>query len=95
MCIRDSLATMLVVITTDAKIDSAGLDQALRAATSASFDRLDSDGCMSTNDQVTVLASGASDVVPEAGEFAAALSAVCDSLAAQLQACLLYTSRCV
>lgn len=80
------LATMLVVITTDAKIDSAGLDQALRAATSASFDRLDSDGCMSTNDQVTVLASGASDVVPEAGEFAAALSAVCDSLAAQLQA---------
>ena len=80
------LATMLVVITTDAKIDSAGLDQALRAATSASFDRLDSDGCMSTNDQVTVLASGASDVVPEAGEFATALSAVCDSLAAQLQA---------
>ncbi len=80
------LATMLVVITTDAKIDSAGLDQALRAATSASFDRLDSDGCMSTNDQVTVLASGASDVGPEAGEFATALSAVCDSLAAQLQA---------
>ena len=80
------LATMLVVITTDAKIDSAGLDLALRGATSASFDRLDSDGCMSTNDQVTVLASGASDVVPEAGEFATALSAVCDSLAAQLQA---------
>ena len=80
------LATMLVVITTDAKIDSTGLDQALRAATSASFDRLDSDGCMSTNDQVTVLASGASGVAPEAGEFAAALAAVCDSLAAQLQA---------
>ncbi len=80
------LATMLVVITTDAKIDSAGLDQALRSATSASFDRLDSDGCMSTNDQVTVLASGASGVVPDAGEFASALAAVCDSLAAQLQA---------
>ena len=80
------LATMLVVITTDAKIDSAGLDQALRAATSASYDGLDSEGCMTPTDQVTVLASGASDVVPEAGEFATALSAVCDSLAAQLQA---------
>jgi glutamate N-acetyltransferase/amino-acid N-acetyltransferase len=80
------LATMLVVITTDAKIDSKGLDTALRAATSASFDRLDSDGCMSTNDQVTLLASGASGVAPDSGEFAAALAAVCDSLAAQLQA---------
>lgn len=80
------LATMLVVITTDAKIDSEHLDRALRGATSASFDRLDSDGCMSTNDQVTVLASGASGVVPDLGEFESALAAVCDSLAAQLQA---------
>ena len=80
------LATMLVVITTDAKIDSAGLDLALRGATSTSFDRLDSDGCMSTNDQVTVLASGASDVVPDTGEFASALAEICDSLAGQLQA---------
>ncbi|GAA2838413.1 glutamate N-acetyltransferase [Leucobacter komagatae] len=80
------LATMLVVITTDAKLDSAALDAALRRATGVSFDRLDSDGCMSTNDQVTLLASGASGVTPDENEFAAALAGVCDSLAAQLQA---------
>ena len=80
------LATMLVVITTDAKLDAEALDAALRRATGVSFDRLDSDGCMSTNDQVTLLASGASDVTPDATEFAAALAGVCDSLAAQLQA---------
>lgn len=80
------LATMLVVITTDARLDDAALHRSLRAATSASFDRLDSDGCMSTNDQVTLLASGASGVAPEEADFAAALAAVCDSLAAQLQA---------
>lgn len=80
------LATMLVVITTDAKIDDAAADRALRGATGTSFDRLDSDGCMSTNDQVTLLVSGASGVVPDEGEFAAALAAVCDELAAKLQA---------
>lgn len=80
------LATMLVVITTDAKISSEDLDRALRSATSSSFDRLDSDGCMSTNDQVTLLASGASGVEPELSEFTSALASVCDSLAAQLQA---------
>lgn len=80
------LATMLVVITTDALLDSEVLDRALRRATEVSFDRLDSDGCMSTNDQVTLLSSGASGVTPEEAEFAAALAGVCDSLAAQLQA---------
>jgi len=80
------LATMLVVITTDALLDDAALDRALRRATAASFDRLDSDGCMSTNDQVTLLASGASGVAPDENEFAVALASVCDSLAAQLQA---------
>jgi glutamate N-acetyltransferase/amino-acid N-acetyltransferase len=79
------LATMLVVITTDADIDSAGLDSALRAATRVTFDRLDSDGCMSTNDQVTLLASGASGVVPDPSEFAEAIRRVCADLAAQLQ----------
>lgn len=79
------LATMLVVITTDAKLDSEALDRALRRSTAVSFDRLDSDGCMSTNDQVTLLASGASDVTPDEAEFTAALASVCDSLAAQLQ----------
>ncbi|QZY52542.1 bifunctional glutamate N-acetyltransferase/amino-acid acetyltransferase ArgJ [Leucobacter tenebrionis] len=80
------LATMLVVITTDALLDDETLDRALRRATGASFDRLDSDGCMSTNDQVTLLASGASGVTPDEGAFGDALAAVCDSLAAQLQA---------
>ncbi|WP_449283594.1 bifunctional glutamate N-acetyltransferase/amino-acid acetyltransferase ArgJ [Leucobacter sp.] len=80
------LATMLVVITTDARLDDAALDRALRRATAVSFDRLDSDGCMSTNDQVTLLASGASGVTPSEDEFAQALAGVCDSLAAQLQA---------
>lgn len=80
------LATMLVVITTDADLSSAQLDQALRAATATTFDRLDSDGCMSTNDQVTLMASGASGVTPELDVFTEALTAVCDSLAAQLQA---------
>lgn len=80
------LATMLVVITTDARLDDAALDRALRRATAVSFDRLDSDGCMSTNDQVTLLASGASGVAPSEDAFAAALAGVCDALAGQLQA---------
>ncbi len=80
------LATMLVVITTDAQIDDATADRALRAATAVSFDRLDSDGCMSTNDQVTLLASGATEVAVDESEFVTALTEVCDSLAQQLQA---------
>ncbi len=80
------LATMLVVITTDANLPSVALDTALRAATRVSFDRLDSDGCMSTNDQVSLLASGASGVVPSLDEFTAVLTAVCSDLAEQLQA---------
>ncbi|PTW90432.1 glutamate N-acetyltransferase [Microbacteriaceae bacterium MWH-Ta3] len=80
------LATMLVVLTTDANVSAADLDSALRAATSHSFDRLDSDGCMSTNDQVTLLASGASGVVPDLAEFAALLRDACQDLARQLQA---------
>lgn len=80
------LATMLVVITTDAVLDSAALDAALRASTRVTFDRLDSDGCMSTNDQVTLMASGASGIVPDAAEFTAALTAVCSELALKLQA---------
>ena len=54
------LATMLAVITTDASVAPATLDAALRAATARTFDRLDSDGCMSTNDTVIAMASGAS-----------------------------------
>src|SRR3546814_14745935 len=51
-----ALATMLVVITTDAVVPAGDLDSALRASTRVSFDRLDSDGCQSTNDTVTVMA---------------------------------------
>ncbi|MET3768450.1 glutamate N-acetyltransferase/amino-acid N-acetyltransferase [Marisediminicola sp. UYEF4] len=80
------LATMLVVLTTDADVPASDLDAALRAATRVSFDRLDSDGCMSTNDQVTLLASGASGIVPGVAEFRAAVTAICLDLALQLQA---------
>jgi len=79
------LATMLVVITTDAVLDAAQADAALRAATGRTFDRIDSDGCMSTNDQVTLMVSGASGVTPDPGEFAAALTEVSRDLAKQLQ----------
>jgi glutamate N-acetyltransferase/amino-acid N-acetyltransferase len=78
------LATMLVVLTTDADLDAAVLDKALRAATRTTFDRIDSDGCMSTNDTVLLLASGASGAVPEYGDFAEAVRTVCDDLARQL-----------
>ena len=78
------LATMLVVITTDAIVDKPFLDSALRSATRVSFDRLDSDGCMSTNDQVTLMASGASGVRADEGEFVALLTQVCKQLALKL-----------
>jgi len=79
-----ALATMLCVITTDAVLDSATADATLRAATAVTFDRIDADGCMSTNDTVLLLASGASGVAPDAGTFAAALTDVCADLARQL-----------
>ena len=79
------LATMLVVLTTDADLPPEALDAALRAATRVTFDRLDSDGCMSTNDQVTLMASGASGVVPDLADFTAAVTDMCRDLALQLQ----------
>ncbi|WP_326691893.1 MULTISPECIES: bifunctional glutamate N-acetyltransferase/amino-acid acetyltransferase ArgJ [unclassified Streptomyces] len=78
------LATMLVVLTTDGDLAAAELDAALRAASRTTFDRIDSDGCMSTNDTVLLLASGASEVRPEQAEFAEAVRAVCDDLGQQL-----------
>ena len=80
------LATMLVVLTTDAKVDSATADRALRASTRVTFDRLDSDGCMSTNDTVTLLANGASGITPTEEDFTEALTRVCGDLAMQLLA---------
>ena len=78
------LATMLVVITTDADLEAHELDAALRAAARVSFDRLDSDGCMSTNDQVTLMASGASGVRPDLADFGALLADLCKELALKL-----------
>ena len=80
------LATMLVVITTDAVVNSEDLDAALRGATRTTFDRLDSDGCMSTNDTVVIMASGASEVTPDANEFADLLADLSHELAMKLLA---------
>ncbi|WP_067697570.1 bifunctional glutamate N-acetyltransferase/amino-acid acetyltransferase ArgJ [Nocardia jejuensis] len=79
-----SLATMLVVLTTDAVATPAQLDTALRNATRMTFDRLDVDGSCSTNDTVLLLANGASEVAPTQDELNAAVLAVCDDLAEQL-----------
>lgn len=79
-----ALATMLVVVTTDAVIDADLAESALRVATSLTFDRIDSDGCMSTNDTVLLLASGASGVAPDPASFTDALTEVCADLARQL-----------
>jgi glutamate N-acetyltransferase / amino-acid N-acetyltransferase len=84
--IAPSMATMLTVLTTDAVVDSPVLDAALRAAVRVSFDRLDVDGSMSTNDTVLVLSSGASGVAADPGDFTAALTLVCRDLARQMQA---------
>ncbi|WP_208823875.1 bifunctional glutamate N-acetyltransferase/amino-acid acetyltransferase ArgJ [Pseudonocardia alni] len=84
--ISPSMATMLSVVTTDAVLDRATLDAALREAVRYSFDRLDVDGSMSTNDTVLVLASGASGVEADPAVFTAALTRVCRDLAEQMQA---------
>ncbi|MEU4399711.1 bifunctional glutamate N-acetyltransferase/amino-acid acetyltransferase ArgJ [Micromonospora orduensis] len=78
------MATMLCVLTTDAVAGPATLDDALRAATRVTFDRVDSDGCMSTNDTVLLLSSGASGIEPTPAELAAAVTAACHDLAQQL-----------
>ena len=80
------LATMLCVLTTDAVVSAGDADAALRAATGRTFDRVDSDGCMSTNDSVVLLSSGASGVRADQDALAAALTEVCASLARQLVA---------
>jgi glutamate N-acetyltransferase/amino-acid N-acetyltransferase len=82
--IAPALATMLVVVTTDADITPEQANAALRAATNVTFDRIDSDGCMSTNDTVLLMASGASGVTPDFAEFAAALTEVCWDLSRQI-----------
>jgi len=78
------LATMLAVVTTDADVEPDVLDRVLRAATARTFDRVDSDGCMSTNDTVLLLASGASGRQPAEEDLARAVHAVCSDLSRQL-----------
>jgi len=80
-----ALATMLCVLTTDADLPAAELDTALRSAVAVTFDRLDTDGCMSTNDTVLLLASGTTGVRPDVREFTVTLTEVCADLARQLQ----------
>jgi glutamate N-acetyltransferase/amino-acid N-acetyltransferase len=80
-----ALATMLCVLTTDADLSASELDAALRSATAMTFDRLDTDGCMSTNDTVLLLASGAAGAHPGRAEFTQTLTEVCADLARQLQ----------
>jgi len=81
-----ALATMLAVLTTDADLPASVLDAALREAVRTTFDRLDTDGCMSTNDTVLLLASGASGTTPDPAEFTTNLTAACADLATQMQA---------
>ena len=81
-----ALATMLCVITTDAVVDADTAQAALRAATSQTFDRIDSDGCMSTSDTVVLLVSGASGATPDPEGFVAGITAVAADLARQLVA---------
>jgi glutamate N-acetyltransferase/amino-acid N-acetyltransferase len=81
-----ALATMLCVVTTDAVADAADLNRALRSATRVTFDRVDSDGCLSTNDTVLLLASGSSGVAPSYDDLATAITTACADLARQLVA---------
>ncbi|MGH3685769.1 MAG: bifunctional glutamate N-acetyltransferase/amino-acid acetyltransferase ArgJ [Pseudonocardiaceae bacterium] len=83
--VAPSLATMLCVLTTDAVVDESLVDDVLRRATAETFERLDVDGTCSTNDTVLLLASGASGVVPDEAEFAAAVRQVCHELVKGLQ----------
>ena len=78
------LATMLVVLTTDAIVDPDVLHDQLASACERTFERVDSDGCMSTNDTVILLSSGASGVRPDPDDFQAALEEACGDLALQL-----------
>jgi len=79
-----SLATMLAVITTDALADPLELDQVLRAAAAGTFERVDADGCLSTNDTVLLLASGASGIRPSTARLTEQVETVCTELAGQL-----------
>jgi glutamate N-acetyltransferase/amino-acid N-acetyltransferase len=81
-----SMATMLAVLTTDARVEPADLRRALLAGVETSFNTLTVDGCTSTNDTVIVLANGRSGVTPSSGALATAMAEACGDLAAQMAA---------
>ena len=78
------MATMLAVVTTDAVVDSVLAHELLTEAVRTTFNRADSDGCMSTNDTVILMASGASGVTPDRAELQDLITTVCASLARQI-----------
>ena len=78
------MATMLCVITTDADLSDINLDSALKHVTDKTLNRIDSDGCTSTNDTVILMASGASNVKPSIKDFQDALMTVMSDLSLQL-----------
>src|SRR5699024_6752594 len=79
-----AMATMLVVLTTDAVVDSATADAAVREASRLTFERLDSDGCLSTNDTVLLMCSGASGVSATTEQLTSVVTEVCRDLTMQL-----------
>jgi len=81
-----AMATMLVVLTTDAAVDSATADAAVREASRRTFERLDSDGCLSTNDTVLLMCSGASGVPATTEQLTSVLTEACQDLTMQLLA---------
>lgn len=81
-----ALATMLSVVMTDAIVNTATIKEIFQRVTDRTYNRLDSDGCTSTNDSVLLLSSGASGVTPSDSELEEVLMEVCGNLAQQLLA---------
>ena len=79
-----AMATMLSVVMTDAIVDPEEASDAFARAVELTYNRIDSDGCTSTNDTVLFMSSGASGVKVSGAELAELLNEVCGSLAAQL-----------
>lgn len=79
-----SLATMLSVLMTDAKVDPDSMEEIFTRVVDRTYNRIDSDGCTSTNDTVLLLASGASGTEITNGQLEEILMEVCGALATQL-----------
>ena len=78
-----ALATMLSVVMTDAVV-SENVQEIFQRATDRTYNRIDSDGCTSTNDTVLLMSSGASGVEISDSDLEEMLMQVCGSLAEQL-----------